>query len=290
MISIIIASVNPDLLHDVSENISKTIGIPYEILSFDNANAEKGICQVYNEGIAKAKYDLLCFMHEDIKIYTGNWGQIVLDIFSINSKIGLLGIAGSQYKAMSPSSWFSWLDQYNRFNMVQRYKFSEAETKVVYLNPKNEKLAEVVGVDGVWLCTHKKVTEEIKFDEYLLKGFHGYDVDFSLSVGENWKVAVTYDVLLEHFSEGNYDRKWVESTILVHEKWKKILPKGSGYLTNADALACEKKAFLFFIDQMHTAAGYTKMKMWCILWKSRIFSKFGWELFLQLTKYIKRKK
>lgn len=289
MISIIIASAKSNLLNDVRENISKTIGIPYEILSFENSNAEKSICQIYNEGIAKAKYDILCFMHEDIKVYTEDWGQAVLDIFANNSKIGLVGIAGSQYKAMSPSSWFSWLDQYNRFNMVQRYKFTDTETKIVHHNPNNEKLAKVTGVDGVWLCTNKRVTKEIKFDEGLLKGFHGYDVDFSLSVGEKWDVVVTYDVLIEHFSEGNYDRNWVENTILVHKKWKTSLPKGAEYLSKADVLECEKKAFLFFIDQMY-AARYTKMKMWRVLWESHIANNFGWKLFFKLSKYIKRKK
>jgi glycosyltransferase involved in cell wall biosynthesis len=289
MISVIIASANKELLANVSENVKSTIGVDFEIISFDNANAEKGICEVYNIGIAKAKYDVLCFMHEDIKIHTDNWGKCILDIFEANKKLGLIGIAGSLYKAMSPSSWFSWLDQYNRFNLVQRYKFSDTETKVVYQNPNEEKLAKVNGVDGVWFCTHKRVTDDIKFDERLLKGFHGYDVDFSLSVAEKWDVAVTFDVLIAHFSEGNYDNKWIESTLLVHEKWKASLPKGKEYLAKGDALECEKKAFLFFIDQMWSA-GYTKISMWRILWKSGIYTHFGFGIFFKLVKYIGRKK
>lgn len=289
MISIIIASAKVDLLTAVIENINQTIGIPYEILSVENADGKKGICQIYNEGIVKARYDVLCFMHEDIRFDTQDWGRIVTGIFTDNKNIGLLGIAGGKYKALSPSSWFSWLDQYNRFNMVQRYKFSDTETKVVYVNPDNEKLAYVSGLDGVWLCTHKRVTDQVRFDEKLLKGFHGYDVDFSLSVGENWEVAVTYDVLLEHFSEGNYDRNWIESTLLVHEKWKATIPKCIGSISKADALECEKKAFLFLVDQMHLM-GYSRTNMWRVLWKSGITANFGWKLFFKLSNYIKRKK
>lgn len=289
MISIIIASANKRFLADVSENIKNTIGIDFEIISFENANAEKGICELYNRGIAEAKYDILCFMHEDIKILTENWGRVITDIFNTNKKIGLLGIAGSLYKAMSPSSWFSWLAHYNRFHMIQRYKFSDTETKIIYQNPDKVKLAKVNGVDGVWFCTHKRVTNEIKFDEDLLKGFHGYDVDFSLSVGERWDIGVTFDVLIEHFSEGNYDNKWIESTLLVHEKWKKSLPKGKEYLTKEDALECEEKAFLFFIDQMWSG-GYAKTKIWNVLWKSKIYPKYGWPLFFKLFKYLRKKK
>lgn len=289
MISVIIASANKEFLASVSENVKRTIGVDFEIIAFDNAGGQKGICEVYNLGIAKAKYDVLCFMHEDIEIHTDNWGKCILDIFDANPKLGLVGIAGSLYKALSPSSWFSWLDQYNRFHMVQQYKFSGTETKLVYQNPNEEKLAKVNGVDGVWFCTHKRVTDEIRFDELLLQGFHGYDVDFSLSVAEKWDVAVTFDVLITHFSEGNYDRKWVESALLVHEKWKGQLPKGKAYLTDRDALECEKKAFLFFVDQAWLA-GYSKMDMWRILWKSKIYTHFGWGLCFKIAKYIRRKK
>ena len=61
MISIIISSINEKLLSDVSFNISKTIGVPFEIISVANGNGDKGICEVYNQGVAKANFPILCF-------------------------------------------------------------------------------------------------------------------------------------------------------------------------------------------------------------------------------------
>lgn len=73
MISIIICSKNKDLLKDVSANIELTIGVPYEIIAIENNKGEFGICKAYNDGASKAKYDIFCFMHEDISFETQNW-------------------------------------------------------------------------------------------------------------------------------------------------------------------------------------------------------------------------
>ena len=99
MISIIISSVNKNQLRLVAENIRKTIGVPFELLSFDNHEGKYGICEIYNKGIAKAKYDILCFMHEDIEIHTDKWGNIVSAYFENNKELGLVGVAGSDNKS-----------------------------------------------------------------------------------------------------------------------------------------------------------------------------------------------
>jgi len=286
MITIIIASANAELLKNVTENISKTIGVSYEILSFANENGQYGICEIYNKGIKAAKYDVLCFMHEDIDIKTENWGQLVLDCFDGNFDLGLIGIAGSSYKAAFPSTWYSWVDKANRYNIIQRFKHSVVETRLDYHNPLNEKLALVTAVDGVWFCVPRSVTVDIKFDEQLLKGFHGYDLDISLSIGKKWDVAVTFDILIEHFSEGNYDRAWIEHMLLIHKKWSSALPiKNENSLNKKEAAICEMNAVKYFIDKM-MFAGYKKRKMYEVLWQSKLYLILGWSDFLKSGYYI----
>ncbi len=41
MISVLICSINPDLLNNVTENIKETIGVPFEILYADNQKTKK---------------------------------------------------------------------------------------------------------------------------------------------------------------------------------------------------------------------------------------------------------
>jgi hypothetical protein len=59
------------------------------------------------------------------------------------------------------------------------------------------------------------------FDEEL-PGFHLYDIDFSLRVGQRYKVAVSYDIIIEHFSEGAFSNEWLISNIKYHNKGNKI--------------------------------------------------------------------
>jgi hypothetical protein len=286
MISIIICSADNLQLDQVSENIAQTIGLPFEIISFSNPSGQMGICEVYNKSIDKAKYDLLCFMHEDILIKTMDWGKIVQSKFNSDEQLGLIGIAGGTYKALCPSSWFSFVNTANRFNLIQRYKYSVAEPELLYNNPNDEKLSTVSAIDGVWFCTRKKIAEEIRFDENILKGFHGYDVDFSLSVGQKWNVAVTFEVLIEHFSEGFYDANWLAYTLMLHKKWHHILPLKKGLsLNNVELKTCEKQSFLFLMQKM-LEFNFTKKAMYKVLWQSRLYIVIGWWNFLSLHKRI----
>jgi hypothetical protein len=95
MISVVIASANPGLLTNVITNIERTIGVDFEIISFENGNGERGICELYNIGAQRAKYDILCYMHEDLEIKTLDWGREVVRIFNQRQGVGVIGVAGS---------------------------------------------------------------------------------------------------------------------------------------------------------------------------------------------------
>src|SRR5688500_17425788 len=98
MISVLICSINPEFLNRVTANIHRTIGVPFEIISYDNRNVKKGICEVYNILAEKACYPYLCFAHEYIILTTENWGEKIANIFSRREDIGVIGVAGSKYK------------------------------------------------------------------------------------------------------------------------------------------------------------------------------------------------
>jgi len=247
MISVIICSANKNLLNQVSENISATIGVPYEIISTDNSEGKQGICSVYNRGILKAQYDILCFMHEDVLIKTNNWGQVITDAFKQDSNLGLLGVIGSSYKSVTPSGWGGLGPNTYYSNLIQHHKHSNKPSKHHFRNPKNEKLSRVACVDGVWLCTPKKIVSQFMFDEINFTGFHVYDLDLSLAIGQKYKVAVTYDVLLEHFSEGSFDKNWMLDSIKLHEKWNNILPINCESLSRDQVIYSEKATFKHFI-------------------------------------------
>src|SRR5438477_1059436 len=99
MISIAICSVNSYYLSQIKENISNSIGVEYELLVWDNKGINKGLCEVYNMLAAKARFEYICFLHEDILFQTEKWGSKLIDIFDERQDIGVIGLAGNKYKS-----------------------------------------------------------------------------------------------------------------------------------------------------------------------------------------------
>lgn len=222
MISVIICSINPQQRKAVTANIAETIGVEYELIVTDNRIAPKGICSVYNESTAKSVYPYLCFIHEDVIFHTKGWGHLLIDSLKIK-EIGLIGISGSIYKSVIPSSWTACKKEFYRINTIQHSDRNINPLKS-QLNPDLSSNSEVAIVDGVFLATRKEVLSEFSFDEISLKGFHGYDFDLSMQITQKYKIVVTHQILLEHFSMGKYNHQWLSDIILLHKKWKSNLP------------------------------------------------------------------
>lgn len=280
MISIIISSSNPEYLSAVKKNIEATVGIPYEVLAVANGDGKKGICEVYNAAGAQAKYDVLCFMHEDIILHTPDWGKKVVEVLS-DPEIGLLGVAGSTYKSLTPAEWAcpGVDDSRHKIHIIQNFKFSERKTKLFSSASDQHTKEQVATIDGVWMCTRKNVFNEFKFDEALLKGFHGYDVEYALQVGTKYKIYVTYEVLLEHFSEGNYSEAWLDATLLLHNKHKRQLPVVVDYISAEEERKAERVTAKRLMKQL-TALNRSTVHKLKVLWRHQLWRTLGWQLFL----------
>jgi hypothetical protein len=248
MISIITASRDARLLKNLEDNIAETIGgIPYEFILCNSVDAKKGLSFMYNEASIRACNDIICFCHEDISFHTKHWGQKLLDIFNNNPEMGLIGVAGSKYKALTPSTWFNeGFAKFKRVNIIQHSRFNDKS--LVIFNPDNKRIEDVATLDGVFLATRKEIISEIKFDSENFRNFHFYDLDFSLQVLKKYKVCVQYDFLIEHFSVGKIDRTWIYDGIQFYRKWRKSLPVRIQYdICLMDALLIEYRKLIVFI-------------------------------------------
>ncbi len=225
MFSVIICSIYPERLVQVSRNIRETIGVKCEIIGIDNRERNWPIAKVYNEGARRARYPYLFFVHEDVKFHSKDWGKVIADKLD-EPDCGVIGFAGSKVKLKAYTGW-GCLDEWS---CVFMYQGGVGKPHFVASHVyAYEPFAEVVTVDGLGMFVSKSLWEQYPFDERMLTGFHCYDLDLSLQVAathvyKNY-VCCSPKVLIEHFSAGSYNVAWTEDTIRLHrQKWQAFLP------------------------------------------------------------------
>ena len=222
MISLIVCSRNQDIPQRLRENIAETIGVEYELLVIDNSKNQYSIFTAYNEGVQKAKGDILCFMHEDILYHTYGWGDTVLCHFAKDREMGMIGVVGGHYLQDAPLTWFD-IYMEPEGQVIQHFQDKKTE-KVVFTRMSNDSKVEVATVDGLWFCVRKDLFEKIRFDE-TIGLWHGYDIDIAMQVWACGRsVCVCYDILIEHFSHGDDKMGFKEALDRWHEKWRGSLP------------------------------------------------------------------
>jgi GT2 family glycosyltransferase len=213
MISIIICSRTASISDELTQNIDQTIGIPYELVIIDNSDNLYSIFSAYNEGVKRSKYEVLCFMHDDIIFKTKDWGMKVMNRFN-SPKLGAIGVAGSPYYAILPGAWWSG-------GYICQSIYGEQE---LAYQPKQDNALPVVVLDGLWYCVRKSLFSMIRFDDTTFSGFHYYDMDISLQIQQNgYKLLNVYDISIQH-SSGKLDTIWLNNALLLQKKWANNLP------------------------------------------------------------------
>lgn len=229
MITIIICSRDCKISQQLKDLIKETIGVKYELIVIDNSLNKYSISSAYNEGIRRAHFPYLCFMHDDVLIHTINWGEKVISHFK-NRKIGIIGVVGSHYMPQTPSGWY--LPHVVSGGCIQRFQSGDhfrSEHKIDLNRFINRKSIEAVAIDGMWFCIPKELFDKVSFDDGIYKGFHCYDLDICFQIRKiGLQVHIISDIVIEHFSSGFYSHEWIIDTLLFYDKWKEILPQVAG--------------------------------------------------------------
>lgn len=223
MISIIICSRSADIANELRKNIAATIGCAYELVVIDNSKNDYTIFTAYNEGVCRAKGDILCFMHDDIIFHTQDWGKIITDALTDKS-IGCVGVIGSWFMPNKPASW--WLCHAEVGTVIQGYRDNKGNYKT-FVDGKvpTKPIADVVVVDGCWFCIPKAMFQDICFDEQTYNSFHCYDIDICMQVRKIGKrIVVPSCIEIEHTSLGNVLTSYYEQLGLFYDKWQDVLP------------------------------------------------------------------
>ncbi len=273
MISIVICSIKEDFFITLEKNIQGTIGdVAYEIIKINNNIEKLSITKAYNLGIDRSKFKHLLFIHEDILFHSKNWGKVLIDTFK-NSNVGLVGIAGAKYKSKQPSAFWHTNMEMLHINLIQHKNNSSN----LFTNGFANNQEEVAILDGVFLGLNKETN--VRFNEQIL-GFHCYDLGISIDVLEKkYKLIVTNQILIEHFSIGNTDVEFLKGVIQFHELYKNKLPK----FINKSSNKLEKIALRKFLE-VCLQNRYIPYRLWILNIFNNPFQKLNYNL-LKLAIY-----
>ncbi len=234
-LSVVVCSKSAQVPGSFARNIRETIGpVEYEIVWIDNSRNEYSIFAAYNQGISLARYDVVCFMHDDVKMLSGNWGEICLKMLE-DAQVGLLGLIGTHY--LSPFSVY-WLSSgINHGRIMQGFEKKGVHCTEEWNWNKHDKYgSRVVAIDGIWMCCPKSVFDGgIRFDEDTYDGFHFYDMDLSMQIVQSGRtILVADDILAEHTTQSRYNHSFLESCKCFHRKWNDLLPVMSSAIAEED--------------------------------------------------------
>lgn len=236
MFSIIVCSINPQNVQTLKQSIEATATMPFEMIVFDNRQSGIGICQVYNQCAERAKYDYLCFVHEDIIFHTQGWDKILATKLS-EADCGVIGFAGGTAKYPYLYGW------QNISTFCQKhYLRGDGKTTSLRSSKSRGDFSEVVTLDGMCLCVSKDTWSKHRFDQTTFTGFHSYDTDFTTALFvAGRKNYVCHSAVVEHRSTGSFSTSWLESVKIYLNKWGSHLPL---YVTDAHSKSqiCRKEA------------------------------------------------
>lgn len=248
MISIIICSRGPAFRAATTESIALTIGLPYELVAVENEGGKYGICEAYNIGAAQAKYELLCFMHEDLAFRTPDWGKVVERVL-LDKSIGIVGVIGGKWLPKAPGTWWSCGNKYLSSNVLTQDSKSEY-SDYSYANPENKLVVDVAAVDGMWISTRKEVWRKHPFDSQTFSGFHFYDVDFCTNIFPFYRICVALEIGVTHYSLGSYNDSWTEFADIFYRKHTRKLPLGRVPISARDAANLEYSLTESFVQRI----------------------------------------
>lgn len=170
-ICFIICTNNPIYLEECFLYLNRLIipdGFEVDILTISDANS---MTSGYNEGMnaSDAKYKI--YMHQDVFITDLYFLQELIDIFTFDKNIGMIGIVGA-YKMASDGVMWHTAREYSLYSNTNK----NIDACSQYTKPTQENLAKVEVVDGLLIATQY----DLPWREDLFTGWDFYDASQSM--------------------------------------------------------------------------------------------------------------
>lgn len=204
----------------------------YEIIVFDNGSTDStqevlsnnkgivyirshenlGLSKAYNFSYQRARYDVLCFMHNDVFVYEEGWIDRIRSFISQTPKAGIVGLYGAKTIRKDGS--------FRGKTIIHSKRYSPSIKKA---------FEKVAVVDGLLIAVKKDAFEKITgFNEEF--SIHYYDKDISMRAMKNNFDNYVLNIPFEHFTastrkklaDENKIRGWAQKRFV--EIWSNLLP------------------------------------------------------------------
>jgi protein O-GlcNAc transferase len=211
-ISFMICSIRPERFSAIAARIGTLFAAhDVEVIHIPDA---KSLCEGYNRGAEQAKGDVLVFCHDDIDLPDERFAD---RLFAHLESVDMVGVAGAS-KIVSGNWEHAGPPHLHGF--VVHQPPGQAGWTCYVSGLQDALITGAQALDGVFIACKREVWEKVRFDEKTFDGFHLYDIDFSYrAYQEGFKTGVASDLLVVHYSLGNYDPAWQRFNLRFLEKF-----------------------------------------------------------------------
>jgi GT2 family glycosyltransferase len=224
VISFITLSRDPEKVNKLNNSLAHALsGTKFELIHMNGT--ELDLFEGYNEGAARAHYDLLGFLHDDVKLLA-NWECFAKPVDLMKKPMtGFVGVAGTRVMG-TDGTW--WKQPPSVLRGLVAHPAQDDNPFGLQFNTWPHTCAlfgRVAVVDGVFFMCHKRVLDRIGgFDEKSYKGFHFYDLDTSLRASLAGLLNYVAPIPLLHQSRGVPNENWEQNRQIFVQKFERQLP------------------------------------------------------------------
>jgi len=175
------------------------------------------LAEIYNQCIAKAEYDIILLIHDDLILSKGFDKKILLH-FKENPEYAILGLAGTNVIPQSGIWWESW-----HLMVGGVWHLHEGNTYESRYSPHKDRVVETAMIDGLFIALDRNKIK-YAFDERI-GGFHFYDLAFCLlNSKEGIKIGIMPNIKVTHKSIGRVGSEWEALKTRFIDLFKESLP------------------------------------------------------------------
>jgi hypothetical protein len=187
-------------------------GWPHEFVIVRNP---RSLAEGYSAGLARAKGPLVVFSHDDVEVLSHDLGRRLAGHLA---ECDIVGVAGAT-EASGPA-WSHAGHPFLHGSVIYPY---DSGFEVTVYSVQGPLVSGAKVLDGVFIATRKSVAERIGWDADTFRGFHGYDVDFTLrAAAAGLRLAVATDLRLVHHSKGRFGSDWQADAQALRSKFPQL--------------------------------------------------------------------